>query len=587
MNINLDNAKDTLCKNITIYGYCKFENKGCAFSHRRPTLPPSQSQPQITPLVQQLNITSSFEIPSSAGSTHSSHSSDSKRKYDFNTPSFQPSNLNNSNSSTKFASPKVEQIPVFVPDGGGSSSGYKFNASTPSFTPAPASQASGASPAATAPIPTGMPSTQPVVPPPQSSTPNPYLNDPYYQHPAAAAAATKYPLQYHLYAPQPPPRLTLPLTPHESNPHLLFLPNDLRETLHRKNEASLQTMIHSSLPVSVNQYHSLVPIDRNYQDGNSILYKVFSSFDGNVYAMRKIDGIESDSINFTKFKKWKSLNCANVVNVVDSFSSLSFGGSCLIVVFDYFPNSMTLYEQYKKVGGIVTEEMLWNYMLQLVNAVASLHEKGLTGNGTINLNKIIITNSDRIRLSNGSISDLLGDEPGSRAEDIVSVGRVLSELSQGMRNRISEELSMTIQELTNTGDQFDLAGFQGKISKQLFSNFDKLQNSNDFLEAQLTSELENARLFRLMTKINYILSNNLPNEQVKTIKLFHNFIFNCFDEMGKRIIDLSKVIINLNKLDCGIDEKVLLVSNDDNECIIASFKEIRDIIDSQFRIIRE
>jgi hypothetical protein len=27
------NAKETLCRNVTIYGHCRFEDKGCAFNH--------------------------------------------------------------------------------------------------------------------------------------------------------------------------------------------------------------------------------------------------------------------------------------------------------------------------------------------------------------------------------------------------------------------------------------------------------------------------------------------------------------------------------------------------------------------------
>ena len=84
---------------------------------------------------------------------------------------------------------------------------------------------------------------------------------------AAAAAANQpmYPLQYHLYAPAPPPRLMIPLQPYETNSQAMFIPNDLREYLHKKNEASLQSLSHLNLPEHVNQYHSLVPIDKSYE----------------------------------------------------------------------------------------------------------------------------------------------------------------------------------------------------------------------------------------------------------------------------------------------------------------------------------
>jgi len=29
----LENAKDTLCRNVLIYGHCRYEDQGCAFNH--------------------------------------------------------------------------------------------------------------------------------------------------------------------------------------------------------------------------------------------------------------------------------------------------------------------------------------------------------------------------------------------------------------------------------------------------------------------------------------------------------------------------------------------------------------------------
>ncbi|TVY39626.1 PAN2-PAN3 deadenylation complex subunit [Lachnellula subtilissima] len=28
-----ENAKDTLCRNVLIYGHCRYEDQGCAFNH--------------------------------------------------------------------------------------------------------------------------------------------------------------------------------------------------------------------------------------------------------------------------------------------------------------------------------------------------------------------------------------------------------------------------------------------------------------------------------------------------------------------------------------------------------------------------
>jgi hypothetical protein len=72
MNINLDSAKDTLCKNILIYGYCKYENKGCVFSH---STKPGNGVPVKGGPAQQQNQQSQSQSPSQPQSQPSSSTS--------------------------------------------------------------------------------------------------------------------------------------------------------------------------------------------------------------------------------------------------------------------------------------------------------------------------------------------------------------------------------------------------------------------------------------------------------------------------------------------------------------------------------
>ncbi|KAL6451625.1 PAN3 PAN2-PAN3 deadenylation complex subunit PAN3 [Candida maltosa Xu316] len=687
MNINLDTAKDTLCKNILIYGYCKFENKGCAFSHNRQQ--PQQPQPTTN---------NAANTPNSANSTVSSSTeSSNKKKYNLNTPSFQPSV---SNLSSKFSnlSPKLKEIPVFKPENGAPTNNTtsnatatttpadhrpytskKFNVSTPSFTPSSFefgnsngtsnNTAATSSPLAIssapplqnqsqstihAPLPTnshlppGLPtniasSSNSYFPistptPGQQQQPQPPLSlqqpsGPGTPGPALGQAQNQgppqQPVQYHLYAPAPPPRLTIPLQPHELNSQAMFIPNDLREYLHKKNEASLQSLSHSNLPDHVNQYHSLVPIDKSYEPisklwlgKNSLIFKVYNNFDGNLYAMRKIEPC-NEIINdkpFKTIKKWKSINNANIVGLQDAFTTMAFnnngtstGNTSLCIVYDYYPNSISLLEHHKKGLNIkpITEDLLWNYLIQLINALTSIHGKGLSAKSTINLSKIVVTNKNRIRLSSVGISDILEyDEQAADEEidikeeqlqDIKNVAKILIELSVlllplDMRQsnnifnslksstNLSEEFVNVLQELSEaTKDSFVLEEFYKKISHKMITIINNLQDSNDFMEGQLGSELENGRLFRLMSKLNYLLYKN-TNENDKILRLFMKYIYNCYDNQ-KKIINLNKVLINLNKLDCGIDEKILLINNDD--CIIVSYKELKEIVDYKFRMLRE
>lgn len=693
MNLNLDSAKDTLCKNILIYGYCKFENKGCAFSHHKPSGKgnPNNSNTNNNNTNTSSNNTNNaagtnnninsntlnntannignnsnvgqppVSASSSSGYSGNSSPAEAKRKFNLNTPSFQPSNVQNITSKFAALSPKVKEIPVFVPSGGSGPVGSvgsgsvalgltssvggaantpnngadanellsqkKFNALTPSFMPAGFGSEYPSSPNTSG---AGQP-------------PNPYLTgnghpasmaqssgaDVYYQQQAAS-----YPLQYHLYAPAPPPRLTIPLPPHETNANLMFIPNDLRETLQKKNEATLQTLPRSNLPEHINIYHSLVPIDKSYDpkskvwDVPSSLYKVFSSVDGNPYALRKIE-LNFPIINeapFKTIKKWRSVKNANVTQLQEAFTSMAFGKSCLVVVYDYFPNSSTLIDHHKRIGTRtepITEDLLWNYLVQLVNALMAIHAKGLAARSALDLTKIIVTNKNRIRLSNLAISDILNFEKdeeeisksnryfqGLQREDIKKLGRILLSLStltipNTLRNNdtgellrhlktsstisFSDEFIQVLTVLNEDTVEFDLDRFsQRYLTTRLFSTINNLEDSTDFMESQITTELENARLFRLLTKLNFIIDRPeakdwTENSNKYIIKLFRDYIFFQHDEYGKPVVDLSRVLTNLNKLDAGIDEKFLLVSRDEKNCIIVSYKEIRDTIDSVFR----
>lgn len=616
-NINLDSAKDTLCKNILIYGYCKFENKGCAFNHTKPQLNPTLS----------------------LGPNPSTMGADGKRKFNLNTPSFQPT------SAPGLFSPKMKEAVPFNSDAADDSGVAhtalalkKFNVLTPSFTPL--NNLFG-------PVPTlGTPPPQAT---PTPGLPNPYLmaGEMYFgSHPGAGGG---YPLQHHLYAPAPPPRLQIALPPYETSATTMFIPNELRLELQKRNEATLQTIPRLTLPEHVHVYHLLVPIDRTYDPALKTwkvaltVYKLFSNIDGNPYALRRLDLtfdiVDDGPLKFVK--KWRSVKNANVVHVQDAFTTFAFGGDKpqLIVAYDYYPNSLTLWEHHKRLIGRtepVTEDGLWMYLVQLVNALHAIHDKELAARLLMDVHKIIVTLKNRVRLAGCAISDILAagantsdldDHADSDAaittnkdtikrlqrRDIERLGRVLLELCtltlpQAQRNNQPAELLRLVETLStchfsrefiavlhqlnqslDDNPDFDLAAFtQRYLTSRMMAVVNGLEDQADYAEAQLTLELENARLFRLMAKLNFVIDRPeqkdwLENGPKYIVKLFRDYIFFQYDEFGKPVVDLARVLTNLNKLDAGIDEKFLLVSRDEKNCIIVSYKEIRDTIDSLFR----
>lgn len=633
MNINPDLAKDILCKNILIYGYCKFENKGCAFGHSTKAVsgPPPGQQTTAAPAPAASNAPPAPQEPTISPVTP--NNADAKRRFNLNTPSFQPAGVPALTNKFATLSPKLKEIPVFVPSTekeDTSTAGKKFNASTPSFTPLTNPYEGANSAPASAPQPASA----------GQYTAN---SDFLFQQPSS------YPLNYHLYAPPPPPRLAMPLPPHETNAAQMFIANDLRESLQRRNEATLQTLPQSNLPDHVNGYHSLVPIDKSFDAVSRVwsvptaIYKVFSNADGNSYAIRRIGehGRIASEAPFRTIKKWKSVRSANVVQLHDAFTSMAFGGSApsLMVAYDYYPNASTLLEQHatrKLAGGKlepITEDLLWTYLIQLTNALVTIHGKGLAARSSMDPSKIVVSGKNRVRLAAVGISDIIHHEEDeqiisetglgdfiakSQQKDIQALGKVLLDLATlvappNLRNLAPQEAIIALRTPGNaTGgvaytpeflrvletlvsdDAVDMDRFcERYLSNRLVRMVDGLQELHDFVEAQLSTELENARLFRLITKINFIVDRPEhasaleygKNGNKHLIKLFKDFIFLQYDEFGKPVIDLSRVLTNLNKLDAGIDEKFLLISRDEKNCIIVSYKEIRDVIESVFRTL--
>ncbi|KXN87575.1 PAB-dependent poly(A)-specific ribonuclease subunit PAN3 [Leucoagaricus sp. SymC.cos] len=115
--------------------------------------------------------------------------------------------------------------------------------------------------------------------------------------------------------------------------------------------------------------------------------------------------------------------------------------------------------------------------------------------------------------------------------------------------------------------------------------------ATDRLEAELLSELENARLVRLLCKFGFI--NERPEFALEPrwsetgdryiIKLFRDYVFHQVDEHGNPVVNMTHVLTCLNKLDAGSEERVMLVSRDDTSCLVVSYKEIKACMEGAFR----
>ena len=115
-----------------------------------------------------------------------------------------------------------------------------------------------------------------------------------------------------------------------------------------------------------------------------------------------------------------------------------------------------------------------------------------------------------------------------------------------------------------------------------FSYKETDRSYDDHLEAYLSRELENSRLVRLLTKMGFInerpeFDNNPQWHDTGDrflLKLFRDYVFHQVNDLGEPVVDLAHVLACLNKLDAGTDERIMLVSRDEQACFIVTYKEV-------------
>ncbi|KAA8569033.1 hypothetical protein MFRU_047g00360 [Monilinia fructicola] len=603
-----ENAKDTLCRNVLIYGHCRYEDQGCAFNHDpNKGLGGVIDQPKKT-----LNVDSPSFTPAAIPATNKASSITSQA---VNAAPFTPRKLA---SGSATPTPQLDPgIPQFNP------TSREF---TQTYDPSQNIPTNG-----TNELPYGtftMPGVSQAI---SNAFPNPYSDDlssltsggsGFYQQ--QQSFNVQLPLNYHFYAPIGPHKEDL--TAYQRSIHDLFLPDRLREELQRKSEASLQVMPNATLPSIPGSYHSLVALDTSPIRSAAVfgypswVYKAISVKNGKHYCLRRLEGFHlTNEKAIRAVKEWNKINCAGVVSFIDAFTTRQFNdGSSLIIVTNYHPLSKPLSEvhfpptsthRYGNRGSRVSEETLWAYIVQITIAIKAVHDHKLAVR-CMHLSKVILTEKNRIRLNACSVFDILQYDQQRpikelQDEDLNLFGILMLSLATGnasitphtnaqviqthvdtvVRN-YSAELADTIRWLLtppSPTETKDLQTFMRGISGRMASVFDSSLQANDELTSDLCRELENARLVRLMTKLGNINEryefDNDPmwseNGDRYILKLFRDYVFHQVDAEGRPVTDMAWVLKCLNKLDAGSEERIQLTSRDGESSFIVSYKEIK------------
>jgi PAB-dependent poly(A)-specific ribonuclease subunit 3 len=257
----------------------------------------------------------------------------------------------------------------------------------------------------------------------------------------------------------------------------------------------------------------------------------------------------------------------------------------------------------------VPENVLWSYIVQLASAIKACHSLRLAVR-TIQPNKIIVTSKNRIRLNACSILDIVQFDSQFQLEqlkqdDFVQLGRLILSIAGNANAALNigkamEHLTRTytpkLRECvtwlvsTDLGVEKNIDTFLQGISSEMVQTLDMQLHESDTLTSTLVGELENGRLVRLVAKLGLI--NDRPEYEHNPqwsetgeryyLKLFRDYVFHAVDEQGRPVTDLGHIVSCLNKLDAGSDEKIQLMSRDEQSVFVVSYKEVKKGIETAF-----
>lgn len=444
--------------------------------------------------------------------------------------------------------------------------------------------------------------------------------------------------QYHQHAPILPHVVNLQT--HQRLIQSFYIPDNLRQQLMKRNDATVATTAsvkETGLPEEVHVYHSLYRMEDKpgkVLDHSSWVYKAMCRTNGKYYTMVRIEGfrlVNERAMNIVK--QWRKIKHASIVSIREAFTTRAFGDSSLVFVYDYHPCSITLYEAYFspqaqvllqarfQAAGIngmpVPETTLWSFITQLASALRTIHSAGLSAR-TIEPTKIIMTSKNRLRINCAGLVDVLQFDTTTQQqrvmhqqEDLLGFGQLIVSLAcNAPPSQVAASSAMPSFEYMSRFYSPDLKNVAyyllGKpslsksidevfalIGPRVLHELNSSQYYTDTLEANLGQELENGRLVKLMSKLNFI--NERPEFEKDPrwqeagdrymIKLFRDYIFHQVDEMGVPVVDMGHVIACINKLDAGVDENIMLTSRDNQTTILVTYKELKSCIASAFNEI--
>lgn len=408
-----------------------------------------------------------------------------------------------------------------------------------------------------------------------------------------------------------------------------FVPEQLRQELLRRQAMCLTMPLEGTCPTEVEHYHSLCmlespsPPDVSSMQGQiSTCYRAISSRDNLYYCLKRIHGYKlTNKRAIQALEKWKHVQHSNLVSLKEMFTTKAFKDNSLVLVYDFHPGADTMANHIitskDSHPGLPPEETLWDYIIQLVSGLRAVHGMGLAI-GYINLTKVLVTSTSRhrrrVRINCCGLMDILSSEASvsdtihlEQQKDLICLGHLVLCLAlkspvaaqpenftssmETIKTNYSTDIQNLVQYLCNsTKPPVSLSDVASIVEDYVYTSLDRTQFHQDLLEEELSKEVENGRLFRLLAKLGFI--NERPEHagdiawsetgDQYLLKLFRDYLFHQVLPTGSPWIDLAHIVQTLNKLDVGSPENITLHSRDEQSLLVISYAELKRCLDTAF-----
>lgn len=307
--------------------------------------------------------------------------------------------------------------------------------------------------------------------------------------------------------------------------------------------------------------------------------------------------------------KWEKIVSSNVVSPHCAFSSQSFGDNSIVIISEFYPDSVTLRERHLPAGGRgmgrasspLPEQTIWTYLVQMTSALKTIHAHDMAAR-SMDAQNWLLTDEDHVRFNASGIADIVDPEISPLIElqqaDLHNLGKLLFTMATASRPidhfqrayslRLRQTLEWLQQQTITTEAPGTIDDLCGMLAAESLSVMDAALRLDDTLQHHLNRELENGRLVRLLFKLNAI--NERPEYQNDAqwrdqgqraaLKLFRDYVFHQVDATGNPVLDMGHMLSCLNKLDVGIEEKIMLTTRDGMTVLVVSYREMKTAVES-------